>query len=112
MRYNAAMATTHEPESIYQRMERARRVLGLSKSDVARAVGISQPSYTAIEAGRSSGRAHLPAIAEALGMSPEQLIYGDDGKRVAVTSLEYRIQQLEAEVVDLRQHLGSRRVVR
>lgn len=63
--------------SLGTRVRRAREAAGLSQQELARAVGIKQPSIQAIESGRAKGSKHLVAIARATGASADWLAAGD-----------------------------------
>lgn len=54
------------------------KTAGLSQGDLAKAVGISQPTINALLSGKSQGTKHLVAIARALDVTPDWLQTGRD----------------------------------
>jgi transcriptional regulator with XRE-family HTH domain len=67
-----------EPKSIGDRLRHARKLNGLSQSDLAERVGVSQPAVANWESGvHDPRRVMLAKLADALGVSPSWLASGD-----------------------------------
>lgn len=61
-----------------------RQSLGLTQHDVARKLGVSQPTYAAIEAGRREpGLETIARVAKALSISPAELLVETPAQAVA-----------------------------
>ncbi|MFB6349450.1 XRE family transcriptional regulator [Moraxella sp. ZJ142] len=63
-------------ETLADRLKFARKNAKISQAAVAKAVGISQPSYQALESGKSGKSAFLPQIANALKVNINWLATG------------------------------------
>lgn len=63
-------------DTLSKRLQHARRRLDLSKRDVARAAGISEPAYLKLERGDNKASAYIVQIAQALKVSPVWLSTG------------------------------------
>ena len=64
--------------TLAHRLQQAMKTAGLSQGDLAKAVGISQPTINALLSGKSQGTKHLVAIARALDVTPDWLQTGRD----------------------------------
>lgn len=62
--------------TLAERLKLARSKAGLSQSKVAEAVGISQPTYQALESGKVQKTSYMMEIANALQVSPNWLATG------------------------------------
>lgn len=60
-------------DSLGTRLRTAREKAGLSQAELARRVGIKQPSIQAIESGKVAGTKHLNTIARVLSVDPNWL---------------------------------------
>lgn len=73
------------PVIIQTRLRTCAADAGLSAHELARRVGVSQPTITRLMTGEQSGSKHIVKIARALGTTPEYLLGetddpdGDDG---------------------------------
>lgn len=73
----------------HQRIRAKRNALGLTQSDIAKAVGVSSASVTQWEQGDTSPKGvNLLALSSALGCSPDELIHGGGVSRN--TNVEHR----------------------
>lgn len=55
--------------TIGQRIKKTRLEIPMTQKELAKKVGITQPTISELEKGDSAGSAHLPSIAAALGVS-------------------------------------------
>lgn len=67
-------------DTLQTRLVLAREAAGLTQSQVAQKVGMSQPSYSDLESGRSKGSTLLPQIAFVLGVRPYWIATGEGPK--------------------------------
>lgn len=66
--------------TLQNRLIEARKAAGISQEDVAKQVGMRQPSYSELESGKSAGSKLLPQIAFVLGVRPYWLATGKGPK--------------------------------
>lgn len=64
-------------ESLGERVRRARERAGMSQAELAKAIGIKQPSVHALETGTGERSKHVLAIASALGVGVDWLAHGE-----------------------------------
>lgn len=76
------------------RLKEARKAAGMTQKQVAEAVGITQPSYSELENGRSYGTRYIAQIALLLEVNPVWLATGEGAMR-ATTIEEIRRKNLE-----------------
>lgn len=71
----------------------ARAAIGMSQEQIARAVGITQPSYSALERGTSKRTSKIGSLAHVLGVDAYWLETGEGSRRagVAETRGPYRV---------------------
>lgn len=84
--------------TLAERLKLARSKAGLSQSKVAEAVGISQPTYQALESGKVQKTSYMMEIANALQVSPNWLATGQ-GEMVA-PARESQIDENNTQVMD------------
>lgn len=72
------MHTTHHLTTLAQRLKYARESMKLTQNDVAEAVGITQPTYQALESGKVTRTSHLLEIAEVLEIDAHWLATGEN----------------------------------
>lgn len=89
-------------ESFGKRIARLRENVGLSQSDLARAVGVKPQSIQAIESGKAKGSKHVVAIAKKLNVSPDYLQTG--------RGAEYRNEHDDHQIIEQR-HISEIAVV-
>lgn len=96
-------------ETIGQRIKQVRQERGVSQRDAARAIGVSQSSYSDLERGATEGRAYdlLVRIARHLQVSTDYLLGVEDEakKRVTLAGLT----PLESELLELTRGMQVRR---
>lgn len=63
------------------RLKKARQAKGLSQAKIAKTVGMSQPSYQALESGATERSSFLPEIALALDVDANWLLTGVEAKK-------------------------------
>lgn len=64
-----------------QRLKEARTEAGITQPQLAKLVGIAQPTISNIESGRNQGSGEVTALARALGVFPDWLAEGRGPKR-------------------------------
>ena len=67
-----------------QRVREMRKLVFRNQTEAGRAVGLSQSRWGAIERGETDAKDHRHAIAKALGVRIEWLLYGEDPMRPGV----------------------------
>lgn len=82
-----------------KRIAEARERLGMTQTELAKIVGVSQPTIAFWEREASAPRGeYLPALAEALGTSVDALLVGDEEehprKRGPASKLERQLDQI------------------
>jgi len=78
---------TNSDTNIGQRLTRFRALAGHDQSTMAKAAGISQPTYSRLENGQAKATlAHLYLIAEALEVRPDAIIGRPDQEQRVVCS--------------------------
>jgi transcriptional regulator with XRE-family HTH domain len=85
--YNGFMPADATAASSGERIRAARVERGWTQEDLAAAVGVSRSAVAQWETDRAGQlRANLTRIAEALGISVEHLLYGEDKRAAAVAA--------------------------
>jgi len=69
--------------TLQSRLRLAREAAGLSQTEVARRIGIAQPTYSDLENKPGSSSKHLVKIASVLGVSADWLAYGEGPRDAA-----------------------------
>lgn len=72
--------------SVGQRVRVARKNAGLSQQDLAKAIGVTQPTLSELERGISASSSHLISIAKICGVSAEWLLDGSNKKNEHIVS--------------------------
>jgi len=96
-----------------ERIAELRNKLGLSQTQLAKQVGLSQATIGKLESGISSGSSHLHKIARALGTTAEYLSGETDDPSVgalpapSATVLADQLDLVEVQEIDLRFGMGS-----
>jgi transcriptional regulator with XRE-family HTH domain len=81
-------------ESFATRLQRLRKASGLSMADIAARLGVSKPTVWAWEQGRAKPvDERIAALAEALGVGPEELVAGRD-----VTAIDHVLARVREDV--------------
>lgn len=70
------------PATLAERLVLARKARGLSQGDVAEAIGMTQPSYSALERGVSKTTHKIGSLARLLGVDAYWLETGEGPMRV------------------------------
>jgi transcriptional regulator with XRE-family HTH domain len=86
-----------EGKKLQHRLRSAREAAGYSGTQVAKAVGMSQPSYRDLEMGISKGSTKIVEIADFLRVDPTWLQMGKTPKAGSIDSLS----SVEMELVDI-----------
>lgn len=76
------------------RLRQAREAAGLSQTEVARRIGIAQPTYSDLENKPGSSSKHLVAIASVLGVNAAWLAYGKGPRDAAQNPEDAELLQL------------------
>jgi transcriptional regulator with XRE-family HTH domain len=76
-------------------MKAAREALGLSQTEVARAVGVSQAMVSGIERGSSGGSSAVLAICKLLHIAPPVAGLPADVERLVVAALTLKVRSPE-----------------
>ncbi|WP_323842539.1 MULTISPECIES: helix-turn-helix transcriptional regulator [unclassified Moraxella] len=82
--------------TLAERLKLARSKAGLSQSKVAEAVGISQPTYQALESGKVQKTSYMMEIANALQVSPNWLATGQG----EMPARENQINENNTQIMD------------
>lgn len=82
-------------ETLQQRLKRAREDAGLTQAEVARKVGISQPTYWALENKPDTGSKHLRKVADAIGVRVRWLDTGEGPRYKG----ELELSQAEEDII-------------
>lgn len=84
--------------TLAERLKLARSKAGLSQSKVAETVGISQPTYQALESGKVQKTSYMMEIANALQVSPNWLATGQGEMSAPIQ--ENQINENNTQVMD------------
>ena len=89
-------------ETLPDRLKFAREQLNLSQQEVADAVGMKQPSYYQLEAGKSKRSRFINDIAKALGTNADWLMYGEgeNTPKPSRDDLMQKIKDIEGRSTD------------
>lgn len=71
-------------ERLQDRLKQARTQAGLTQAELAKKVGISQPTYSELESGRSDGTKYILRIAAELDVNPFWLAEGKGQEKQAI----------------------------
>lgn len=85
--------------TVGERIERARRAAQITPSDLARLIGVKPQAIYMLEGGKVNAPtpANLFRIADALGVDPRVLVFGEDAARppgVAQPTASYSVEQV------------------
>lgn len=89
-------------KELKDRLIEARELRGLSQGEIAKQVGVTQPTYSDLETGESKSSRKLVEIAHVLGVDAYALKTGE-GWDLYATSLEATKQRVFAEIQQLPQ---------
>lgn len=89
------LAMKKDTRTLSERLREARAKTNLSQGDVAKAVEMSQPNYSDLEAGNQSGTSKIVEIADVLRVSPRWLAMG------AIDDSAPTISELESEIIKI-----------
>jgi predicted DNA-binding mobile mystery protein A len=81
-----------------------RRALGMSQADVARRIGVSQPSVDGFERAEASGAITLASLRRVAGTMDCDLVYALVPRRGLEASVEARARELAMEMVRRTDH--------
>lgn len=73
MRPQGAMCVSDVDKVIAENIIRHRERLGITQAELARRVGVKRPTVTQWEAGKGPGKEIIPRIADALGITIDEL---------------------------------------
>lgn len=91
--------------NLQERLKRARELAGLSQGQLAKAVGITQPTYSLLENTPGKRTKHIVTIANALGVRPEWLNTGEgpmQATRIGDAELDAEVLSLWDQIEDSR----------
>ena len=96
--------------TLAQRLIHARAAIGMSQEQVAQAVGITQPSYSALERGVSKSTSKIGSLAHVLGVDAYWLETGEGQHRrqVSESGASYRIPGEQRRLLNLLNRLSAR----
>lgn len=86
--------------TIGERVKRARQHAGINQRELAKAIGISQPSLSELERGESRSSAYLVQIASACGIDATWLATGKGEMTAAIKEAPKQYQVHELEIHD------------
>lgn len=87
-------------QTLAERVAKRREQLGLSQKTLAEKIQVSQQSINKIESGQTRSPRNLDRLAEALDVSPQWLLFGDDSvpvKSVDIYDSEIKASSLRVE---------------
>ncbi|AKJ41469.1 XRE family transcriptional regulator [Pragia fontium] len=87
-------------QTLAERVAKRREQLGLSQKTLAEKINVSQQSINKIESGQTRSPRNLDKLAEALDVSPQWLLFGDEPsvvKQVDVYDSEIKASSLRVE---------------
>ena len=91
-----------EREALSDRLVRLRRAQGMSRAALSVRTGFSKPTIWAWETGKTvPRRANLLVLAEVLGLSAEQLVFGD-GSTAEAAAKDYPTSRLRHAIAEAR----------
>jgi len=95
-------------EMLAQRLLRLRKERGLSRAALSVRTGFSRPSIWAWESGKTvPRRSNLPALAEALGISEQELLAGDTPARTHAAGSPGTAEEVRALVESSKEEIAA-----
>jgi len=98
--------------TLAQRLTQARAAIGMSQEQVAQAVGITQPSYSALERGISKSTSKIGSLAHVFGVDAYWLETGEGQHRrgqVSESGAPYRLPGEQRRLLQLLSRLSARK---